>query len=60
LDRGKVLAILTAGAPGSMILKRIAEKTVAHDFEPVSALLWMAKHISYAIQSATERGLSLS
>jgi 3-hydroxyisobutyrate dehydrogenase len=59
LDRGKVLSILTAGAPGSMILKRIAEKIEADDFAPVFALRWMAKDLLYAIRGATEKGLSL-
>jgi 3-hydroxyisobutyrate dehydrogenase len=59
LDRGKVLSILTAGAPGSTIVKRVAEKIEADNFEPVFALCWMAKDISYAIQGAAENGLSL-
>jgi 3-hydroxyisobutyrate dehydrogenase len=59
LDRGKVLSILAAGAPGSLIVKRMTEKVAANNFEPAFALRWMAKDISYAIQSATEKGLSL-
>jgi 3-hydroxyisobutyrate dehydrogenase len=59
LDRSKVLSILTAGAPGSMIFKRVAEKVEANDFAPVFALRWMAKDIAYAMQSATGEGLSL-
>jgi 3-hydroxyisobutyrate dehydrogenase len=59
LDRSKVLSILTAGAPGSTIVKRVAEKIEADNFEPVFALRWMAKDISYAIQGAAEKGLSL-
>lgn len=59
LDRVKVLSILTAGAPGSLIVKRMTEKVESNNFEPAFALRWMAKDISYAIQSATEKGLSL-
>jgi 3-hydroxyisobutyrate dehydrogenase len=59
LDRAKVLSILTAGAPGSLIVKRMTEKVESDNFEPAFALRWMAKDISYAIQSATEKGLSL-
>jgi 3-hydroxyisobutyrate dehydrogenase len=59
LDRSKVLSILTAGAPGSLILKRMAEKIEANDFAPVFALRWMAKDISYAIRCASEMELTL-
>ncbi len=59
LDRSQALSILTAGAPGSMIFKRIAEKVQANDFAPVFALRWMAKDIAYAIQGASQKGLSL-
>jgi 3-hydroxyisobutyrate dehydrogenase len=59
LDRSKVLSILTAGAPGSLILKRMAEKIEANDFAPVFALRWMAKDISYAIRCASEMDLTL-
>jgi 3-hydroxyisobutyrate dehydrogenase len=59
LDRSKATALLTAGAPGSLIVKRMAEKIGANDFAPVFALRWMAKDISYAIKGAAEKGLTL-
>jgi len=59
VDRRKVLSILSAGAPGSMILKRMAEKVETNDFAPVFALRWMAKDIRYAIRSASEQKLTL-
>jgi 3-hydroxyisobutyrate dehydrogenase len=59
LDRGKAIALLTAGAPGSLIVKRMAEKVGANDFAPVFALRWMAKDIGYAIKGAAEKGLTL-
>jgi 3-hydroxyisobutyrate dehydrogenase len=59
LDRGKALSILTGGAPGSGILKRIAERTVVNDFTPAFALRWMAKDLSYAIEGASEQGVAL-
>jgi 3-hydroxyisobutyrate dehydrogenase len=59
LDRGKAVAILTGGAPGSGIVKRVAERTMANDFTPNFALRWMAKDISYALDSASRKGVSL-
>jgi 3-hydroxyisobutyrate dehydrogenase len=59
LDRGKAISILTGGAPGSGILKRIADRIAANDFTPNFALRWMAKDISYAIGDASKNGISL-
>jgi 3-hydroxyisobutyrate dehydrogenase len=59
LDRSKAISILTAGAPGSGIVKRVAERTMANDFTPNFALRWMAKDIAYALDSASTRGVSL-
>ncbi len=53
LDRTKAVSILTSGAPGSGILKRMAEREAAHDFTPVFALQWMAKDIAYAIDAGS-------
>jgi 3-hydroxyisobutyrate dehydrogenase len=58
LDRVKAVPILTAGAPGSGILKRMAERVAANDFNPNFALRWMAKDLAYAINAASTRGLS--
>jgi 3-hydroxyisobutyrate dehydrogenase len=59
LDRHKAMSILAAGAPGSGIVKRVAERIESKDFTPVFALQWMAKDITYAINSAEEKGLKL-
>lgn len=59
LDRTKALSILTAGAPGSGIVKRVADRTIANDYSPNFALRWMAKDLSYALKEATERKISL-
>jgi|SRR5579863_192324 len=59
LDRGKALSILTGGAPGSGIVKRVAERVATNDFRPDFALRWMAKDISYAIGEASKHGISL-
>jgi 3-hydroxyisobutyrate dehydrogenase len=59
LDREKAVAILTGGAPGSGIVKRVAERVAARDFSPNFALRWMAKDIAYAIDGAAKNGVSL-
>jgi 3-hydroxyisobutyrate dehydrogenase len=55
LDRAKALGILTNGAPGSGIVKRIAERVTANDFVPNFALRWMAKDLSYAIAEGSNQ-----
>jgi 3-hydroxyisobutyrate dehydrogenase len=56
LDRARALAILTNGAPGSGIVKRVVERVTANDFAPNFALRWMAKDLSYAIaEGANEK-----
>jgi 3-hydroxyisobutyrate dehydrogenase len=59
LDRAKAISILTGGAPGSGIVKRVAERAESGDYTPTFALQWMAKDIAYAIDSAAKRGVSL-
>src|ERR1700723_1564770 len=59
LDRAKAVAILTGGAPGSGIVKRMAERIAAGDFAPNFALRWMAKDIGYAIDDASKNGIAL-
>ena len=59
LDRVKAVSILTGGAPGSGILKRMAERVAANDFTPNFALRWMAKDLAYALDDASGRGISL-
>src|SRR5580693_4668291 len=59
LDRAQAVSILTGGAPGSGIVKRVAERIATNDFTPNFALRWMAKDISYAIADASKNGISL-
>jgi 3-hydroxyisobutyrate dehydrogenase len=59
LDREKAISILTSGAPGSGIVKRIAERIASQDFAPAFATRWMSKDIDYALQAASAEGLSL-
>src|SRR5579863_675198 len=59
LDRAKALSILTGGAPGSGIVKRVADRVAANDFAPNFALRWMAKDLSYAIAEGSGKKISL-
>lgn len=59
LDRDKALSILTGGAPGSGIVKRVADRVTTNDYSPNFALRWMAKDLSYALGEASQRGLVL-
>jgi 3-hydroxyisobutyrate dehydrogenase len=59
LDRAKAIAILTGGAPGSGVVKRVAERVMADDFNPNFALRWMAKDLVYAIEGASGKGVAL-
>jgi len=59
LDRAKALSILTSGAPGSGIVKRVAEKVTANEYTPNFMLRWMAKDLSYAVREASERNIPL-
>lgn len=59
LDRVKAVSILTGGAPGSGIVKRMADRMAANDFAPHFALRWMAKDLAYAVGSGSASGVSL-
>jgi len=59
LDRAKALSILTGGAPGSGIVKRVADRVGSGDFTPNFALRWMAKDLSYALREAEARKTTL-
>jgi len=59
LDRSQALAVLTAGAPGSGIVKRVADRVATNDYAPNFALRWMAKDLSYALAEAAQRKIPL-
>jgi len=59
LDRTAAISILTGGAPGSGIVKRVADRTASNDFTPNFALHWMAKDLSYALRNAADKGMPL-
>jgi 2-hydroxy-3-oxopropionate reductase len=50
---------LTGGAPGSGIVKRVADRVAANDYTPNFALRWMAKDLSYAIAEGSSKKISL-
>ena len=58
LDQATAVRILTEGAPGSGIVKRIATQLTADD-DPNFTLRLMAKDLGYAIDEASHRGLAL-
>ncbi len=59
LDREKAISILNGGAPGSGIMKRVADRVRTDNFTPDFALRWMAKDVTYAINAALGRSISL-
>lgn len=59
LDQTKALSILTGGAPGSGIVKRVADRVTTNDYAPNFALRWMAKDLSYALGEALQRKIPL-
>jgi 3-hydroxyisobutyrate dehydrogenase len=59
LDRATAVSVLTGGAPGSGIVKRIADRMATNDFTPNFALHWMAKDLSYALRNASNNGIQL-
>ena len=59
LDRAAAVSVLTGGAPGSGIVKRIADRMATNDFTPNFALHWMAKDLSYALRNAADKGIQL-
>jgi 3-hydroxyisobutyrate dehydrogenase len=59
LDQAKATSILTEGAPGSPILKRVAERVASGDFTPHFHLSLMAKDVSYAIEEGRRRHVNM-
>jgi 3-hydroxyisobutyrate dehydrogenase len=59
LDRSTALSILAAGAPGSAIVKRVADRVATNDYTPNFPLRWMAKDLSYAVGEASGQKIPL-
>src|SRR6185503_15471077 len=60
LDRTKALEVLTAGAPGSPLLKTLTARMTARDYTPNFTLKLAAKDMSYAVGEGRRHGVSLS
>jgi 3-hydroxyisobutyrate dehydrogenase len=60
LDRAKALEVLTAGAPGSPLVKMVSGRMTAPDFTPNFLLRLMAKDLTYAIKEAAQQKLTLT
>jgi 3-hydroxyisobutyrate dehydrogenase len=58
LDRARALEVLTHGAPGSPLVRTIADRMTSADYTPNFLLKLMAKDLGYAIQEG--RGLSVN
>lgn len=59
LDAQKAAAVLTGGAPGSPLVKRIAERAAAAEPDINFLLRLMAKDLDYAQHEASRRGMDL-
>jgi 3-hydroxyisobutyrate dehydrogenase len=59
LDRAKALEVLTAGAPGSPLVKTVAARMSAPDFTPNFPLRLMTKDLGYAIQEGNNNAVEL-
>jgi 3-hydroxyisobutyrate dehydrogenase len=60
LDRTKSLEVLTAGAPGSPLLKTLAARMTARDYTPNFTLKLAAKDMNYAVGEGRRHGVPLS
>ena len=59
LDTEKAVGVLTAGVPGSPLVRRIADRVASGDFTPNFYLRLMAKDLGYALEEAGERDINL-
>jgi 3-hydroxyisobutyrate dehydrogenase len=60
LDRAQALEVLTAGAPGSPLVKTFAGRMTARDYTPNFPLRLMAKDLTYARKEAARLGIDLA
>ena len=59
LEQEKAVRILTEGAPGSGIVKRVASQLGVHGGDPNFTLRLMAKDLAYAVKEASGKGIRL-
>ncbi len=60
LDRTRALEVLTAGAPGSPLVKTMSARMTARDYTPNFQLQLAAKDMRYAMAEAAKVGLTLT
>jgi 3-hydroxyisobutyrate dehydrogenase len=60
LDRQQAMDVLTNGAPGSPLVRILALRMQARDYEPNFELQWMAKDLRYAIEEAARSKFNLA
>jgi 3-hydroxyisobutyrate dehydrogenase len=60
LDREKSVAVLTAGAPGSPLVKILTARAAANDFTPNFVLRLMAKDLTYAREEGERHGVAMN
>ena len=60
LDRTKALEVLTGGAPGSPLVKTVANRMTLPDYTPNFLLRLMVKDLTYARQEAKGQSLHLA
>ncbi len=60
LDREKSMAVLTAGAPGSPLVKLLTSRAAANDFTPNFVLRLMAKDLTYAREEGARHGVAMN
>ena len=60
IDRTKALEVLTAGAPGSPLVKTLSGRMTTRDYTPNFLLRLLAKDLTYALAEGRGHGLSLS
>jgi 3-hydroxyisobutyrate dehydrogenase len=60
LDRARALEILTAGAPGSPLVKTVAARMTTPDYTPNFLLRLMTKDLGYAIEEGGKLSVNLA
>jgi 3-hydroxyisobutyrate dehydrogenase len=60
LDSGQAAAVLSGGAPGSPLVKMIAQRMLDRAYEPNFFVPLMAKDLSYAHQTFARAGIDLA
>lgn len=60
LDVQQAMSVLTAGAPGSPLVKMLAERMLARDYAPNFLPALMGKDLRYAAAAFAEQGIELA